>query len=122
MLDGCHQVDEFGPLLAGGLAGVFRADFLRDLEQDRANWFTEALDANSVDAWVPRAPMRLYNGDDDEAVTPDDAKVFRDFARARGGSVTLHSLGALGHQESSAHAYAPTLRWFDSLTATRPRR
>lgn len=119
LLDGTHEVAELGPLLSGGLAGVFQPVFLRELMENRSNWFTTALDANATDGWVPRAPMRLYNGADDEAVSPDDAAAFHDFARARGGRVSLHSFGPIGHEESSARMYAPVLAWFDSLTARR---
>ncbi len=105
--------------LQSGLAGVFRPEFVTDLAQNRANWFTTALDGNSVDACIPSVPMRLYNGIDDDIRSPTDAKTFHDFARARGGNVSLHLLGRIGHDESSAHAYLPTLRWFDSLTPRR---
>lgn len=117
LLDGSHQVDEFEPVLQEGFSGVFRADFLQDLHEQRSNWFTDALESNSVDAWVPRAPMRLYNGADDSTVSPHDAEAFHNYARARGGAVSLYSFGQIGHEESAARMYEPVLAWFDSLSA-----
>ncbi len=122
LLDGSHQMSEFAPWMMRGFPGIFRADFLRDIQENRSSWFTAALDANSVNAWVPRTPIRLYNATNDNAVSPDDATGFYEYSRARGGAVTRHSLGNLEHGESVAHAFPLTLRWFDSLSVRGKRR
>jgi Secretory lipase len=122
LLDGTHQMADFAPWMMRGFPGIFRADFLRAIQENRSNWFTEALDANSVNAWVPRTPIRLYNGTKDNAVSPEDATGFYEYSRARGGAVTRHSLGDIEHLESVAHAFPLTLRWFDSLSVRGKRR
>ncbi|MCC7052671.1 MAG: hypothetical protein IT355_05350 [Gemmatimonadaceae bacterium] len=119
LLDGNHGMDEIAPVLPEDVRALFTPAFLRQVDGREAGWFTRALDENSLDAWVPRAPLRFYNGEADTDVSRADAKRLHDFAKPRGGAVSLHSLGRVAHQESSGRMYAPVLAWFDSLSAAR---
>lgn len=121
VLDGAHGMEDIAPLLPDTPAALFTPRFLRQVTGQSRGWFTRALDENSLDAWVPRAPLRLYNGAADATVSPRDAARLHEYAARRGGMVSLHSLGDVEHQESSRRMYAPVRAWFDSLTAV-PRR
>lgn len=119
LFDGSHPLNDIVAGLGSDARSMFQPVFLRELERRETNWFTRALDENSAYAWVPRAPMRLYFGEDDHNVSPADSRALQAYAEARGGAVTLHSLGSVGHQESLTRAYPPALRWFDSLVVAR---
>ena len=78
-------------------------------------WLDAALAENQTYQWVPKAPMRLYFGTADEDVPAAATQAFYDYASSHGGHVTTHNVGPVDHMATSAAAYAPTLRWFDTL-------
>ncbi len=78
-------------------------------------WLDAALDENQTYQWVPKAPMQLYFGTADEDVPAAATQAFYDYASSHGGHVTTHNVGPVDHMATSAAAYAPTLRWFDTL-------
>ena len=98
---------------------LFRPEFLRALQTDQDNWFTRALDENETFAWVPCAPVRVVYGEADADVPMGSSRALYDFAVARGGAVTLQSMGPVDHMTAAALSYAPTLAWFETLVATR---
>ena len=119
LFDGSHTAEEIGAALPNDPAAMFQPDFLRAMRTGRGNWFTQALARNETYAWTPVAPFRLYFGDRDTDVPPAAAGMFFDYAHARGGNISLHSLSGADHQASSAMAYAPTLAWFNALAEQR---
>lgn len=120
LLDGSKTIDQILPQLPNDIDALFTSAFATALRSgSRMHWFNRALDENALDRWVPRAPLRLYNGSADPIISPQDAHAFARFAAARGGAVTQHDVGAFDHQETLTRAYGPVKTWFDSLTARR---
>lgn len=119
LFDGTKSAPKIITALPSDARNLFRADFLSALESRQGNWFTAAMDENETFAWVPRAPFRLYFGDSDLDVSPESSKIFYNHAKSRGGNVSLHSLGPVDHQTSSAMTFAPALAWFDALSHSR---
>lgn len=117
LFDGAHWPDEIGRALPGDARRLFRPAFLRALESREGNWFTRALDENQTWAWVPQAPLRIVVGEADRDVPPASSRALYDYAKARGGAVELRSMGAVDHMTAAAMSYAPTLEWFEGLSA-----
>lgn len=117
LFDGSKVPEQLAPVLPEDARQLFRPEFLRALQANQDNWLTRALDENRTDDWAPVAPFRIYYGDDDSDVLPQSAQAFHAHAKAHGGNVSLHGLGAVDHWNSAALTYAPALAWFDALSA-----
>jgi len=115
LFDGSKSAAEIGAALPEDPSAVFQPEFLAAMRGGGDNWFTRALARNESWAWVPRAPFRLYFGEDDRDVPPSASRALFDHARARGGNVSLHPLAGADHQDSASRSYAPALAWFDAL-------
>ncbi|QQP97397.1 alpha/beta hydrolase family protein [Lysobacter enzymogenes] len=117
LFDGSQTPDRIGAALPADARALLRPEFLRSLRAGRESWFTRALDENQTFAWTPVAPFRIHYGEADRDVPPRSAQALFDYAKARGGNVSLHSMGAVDHSDSAALSYAPALAWFEQLGA-----
>jgi pimeloyl-ACP methyl ester carboxylesterase len=96
---------------------LFLPERLAEIEGGKSNWFMEALSENEAYNWAPKAPMRLYYGDRDTDVSPQDSKNFHAIASKLGGNVILKPVGPYAHSESAYHAVPLARLWFDELRA-----
>jgi pimeloyl-ACP methyl ester carboxylesterase len=117
LFDGSKTETEIASALPVDPRKLFKPNFLEQLRNNRDNWLTKGMDQNETYAWVPVAPFRMYVGENDTDVSPAASRAFFDYAKSRGGNVSLHSLGPVDHQASASMSYAPTLNWFDQLSA-----
>ncbi len=115
LFDGSKTIWEIGAALPAKAEDMFQPEFLKTMRTNGDNWFTKAMDKNETYRWVPRAPFRLYMGEQDIDVTPEASRAFLDYAKPRGGKISYHSLGAVDHQTSISLTYAPALKWFDEM-------
>ncbi|MFZ4690586.1 MAG: hypothetical protein ACOYLS_15225 [Polymorphobacter sp.] len=106
---------EIGGALPVRAEDMFQPAFLKAMRSNGSNWFTKGLDRNETYRWTPVAPFRLYTGERDTDVTPASSRTFYNYAKPRGGNISLYSLGPVDHQSSIALTFAPTLRWFEEL-------
>jgi len=109
-------MDEIIPQLPSDSRLLLQPDFLGAVTSNTGNWFSRALDENQTFAWVPQAPVRIYFGRADVSVPEASARALFDFAKPRGGVVSLHDMGEVDHATTAAMAYAPSLAWFDVLS------
>jgi pimeloyl-ACP methyl ester carboxylesterase len=116
LFDGSKTMWEIGAALPAKPEDMFQPAFLKAMRTNGENWFTKAMDRNETYRWAPVAPFRLYTGEDDIDVTPASSKAFFNYAKPRGGKISLHSLGPVDHQASIALTYAPALKWFEEMT------
>lgn len=119
LFDGSKTIWEIGGALPAKAEDMFQPEFLKAMRTNGDNWFTKGMDENETYRWVPRAPFRLYTGEQDVDVTPEASKAFLDYAKPRGGKISYHSLGAVDHQASISMTCAPALKWFDQLAQGR---
>ena len=119
LFDGTRTPQEMARVMTSDMAELLTPEFRSALLADRDTWFSRALDANQTWRWVPRIPFRAYFGDADIDVNPAASRRFHDYARSRGGRVTLHSMGNVDHMESSSRTMPEALTWFRSLSINR---
>ena len=117
LFDGSKSPAEIISALPDDARKLFQPQFLRDLESQKGNWFRAAIDANETFKWVPKAPFRAYFGESDANVAAEASNVFFNYARSRGGNISVHSLGRVDHQTSASLTYAPALAWFDEFSS-----
>jgi pimeloyl-ACP methyl ester carboxylesterase len=113
--DGSKTIWEIAAAAPAKPEDLFQPEFLKAMRTGGTNWFTKGLDQNETYRWAPRAPFRLYTGEDDIDVTPASSRAFYEYAKQRGGNISLHSLGAVDHMASISMTYAPALKWFGEL-------
>jgi pimeloyl-ACP methyl ester carboxylesterase len=117
LFDGNHSVDAISAGLPRDPHDLFLPARLAEFSVGKPNWFTAALVANQAWNWAPKAPLRLYYGDRDQDVSPDDSKHFAATATRLGGNVQLVPLGPYDHGQSALHAVPLARQWFDQLSS-----
>jgi hypothetical protein len=112
LFDGSHSGRKIGQALPKSPPELLQPRFLQQLRGNEDSWFTKALDENETYAWAPKAPFRIYFGEQDTDVSIESSRLFYEYAKSHGGNISLTSLGAVDHQEAGSKAYAPAFQWF----------
>jgi hypothetical protein len=121
LFDGAHGGDVIVAALPAQPRDMLTPEFLTDYDAGRETWFLTRLAENSLLDWIPQAPIRLYYGEADVDVAPEEARSAATHFAASGGDVRAIAVGAVDH-EGSVLAAAPLLRaWFDELAPATPR-
>ena len=100
---------------------LFNPEFLDAYDHGKSHWFLDALAENDVDDWTPVAPVRIYFGDDDVDVLPEEARRAEAAMKQRGADVTAISVGPCNHRASALRAIPQAIRWFTDLGQQRNR-
>lgn len=116
LFDGTHTVDNIVAALPRAPREMFTPEFLANSGTGAQMWFQAALAENEAYDWAPKAPLRLYYGEKDKDVSPEDSRFAAKHMAERGGNVELVSLGAYDHNESVYHALPRARQWFDALS------
>ncbi len=116
LFDGSKTVWQIGAALPANPEHMFQPRFLNAMRTNGDNWFTRGMDRNETYRWVPVAPIRLYHGAADVDVTPEASKAFFDYAKPRGGNVSLHSLDKIDHMGSILVASTAAFNWFEEMS------
>jgi hypothetical protein len=98
---------------------MFRSGAVDAFLAGEPSWFRDALSNNEAVGWVPKAPLRLFFGDDDLDVPPDDSVRAATEMRARGGNVELMPLGPCDHNEVVYRGVARVRAWFADIVEGR---
>lgn len=96
---------------------MFNEEFLDNYERGDPTWLLDALRNNSVLNWTPKAPLRVYFGENDVDVSPEEARAAVTAFSQRGSDVTLVSVGVCGHDESILRAVPGIRDWFDEVSS-----
>jgi hypothetical protein len=120
--DGDHTTEEISAALPGDPRRLFNSQFLDAYDRGESHWFLDAIAENNVDAWAPVAPIRIYYGDDDVDVLPEEARRAAAEMKGRSADVTAISVGRCDHNASVLRAIPQALRWFGEISSQkRPR-
>jgi pimeloyl-ACP methyl ester carboxylesterase len=116
LFDGSKTMWEIGAALPARAEDMFQPKFLNAMRANGDNWFTKGMDRNETYRWVPVAPIRLYHGAADVDVTPEASKAFVDYAKPRGGNVSLYALNGVDHMGSISLASTAAFNWFEEMS------
>ena len=115
LFDGAHDGDTIVAALPADPHDLLTPELLAAQAAGGTHWFLARLAENSLLDWTPRAPIRLYYGERDVDVSPEESIAFAAQMQERGAHAIAESVGDLDH-DGSILAAAPKLRaWFDSL-------
>ena len=94
---------------------LFQPEFLSAYDAGQPHWFLDAMLANGITSWAPRAPYRAYYGEADVDVSPQDSIMFVKRAQSLGGNATAIPVGAVDHFGSLVLAAPKIRQWFDEI-------
>jgi hypothetical protein len=94
---------------------LFRPEVLAAIDHGGGHWFADAVAANDLTAVTPRAPVRLYYGERDTDVAPQESINEAQAIRARGGDAQAIDVGPLEHNPSMLAAAPGILAWLQAL-------
>jgi dienelactone hydrolase len=115
LFDGDHTSDQISAAFPANPRKLFNPEFLTAYDQGKSHWFLDALAENDVYDWTPAAPIRIYYGDEDVDVLPEEARRAEAAMTQRGADVRAISVGPFGHNESVLRAIPRAIRWFSEL-------
>ncbi|WP_295526206.1 hypothetical protein [Novosphingobium sp. Chol11] len=116
VFDGNHTIEAIEAALPPDPRALFRPEALAAITESKPNWFSAGLAANEAWNWTPKAPLKLYYGDRDADVSPQDSKGFYASAAKRGANIHLMPLGPYDHVGSALQAVPRARIWFDELS------
>lgn len=120
LFDGSADHDEIDAGLPDTMHALLTPELLEDIAADRDNWFTLALEENQTWAWVPETELRIYYGEEDGDVSPEDALGAFAYMHAEGGAVRLVNTGPLDHDGTAFASLPQAKAWFDDMTSEEP--
>lgn len=112
LFDGLHTAEEIAGRLPPSPLSMFREHWVHGFRTGQASWFMEALQQNEAVRWAPKAPLRLYYGDADVDVHPNDAVLGAETMRGHGGNVEVIAVGDFDHASVVFHAIPLVQEWF----------
>ena len=118
LFDGLHAGDDIMKQLPSTPLPMFRDRWVQGYRAGESSWFRDALEENEAFDWAPRAPLRLYYGEADVDVHPNDALFGAEKIRDRGGNVEVVSVGQFDHASVVYHAVPLVQEWFDRVRKT----
>jgi pimeloyl-ACP methyl ester carboxylesterase len=120
LFDGNHEIEEISAAMPDDPRDLFNPEFLDAYDHGKPHWFLDALAENDVDDWTPVAPVRIYYGDDDVDVLPEEARRAEAAMKQRGADVTAISVGPYDHNASALRAIPKAIHWFTELANEKP--
>lgn len=112
-----HTPDEIIAALPAEPRRMFNNAFLDAFDNDGPHWLLAALAENDISDWQPQAPVRLYYGEADRDVVPEEALHAERAMRARGADAEAVNLGPHDHNGSMLEAAPLILAWLSELEA-----
>ena len=118
LFDGLHAGDDIMKQLPLTPLPMFRDSWVQSYRAGESSWFRDALEENEAFNWAPRAPLRLYYGEADVDVPPNNALLGSQKMHEQGGNVELVPVGDFDHSTVVYHAVPLVQEWFAQFTST----
>ena len=118
LFDGLHTGDDIMRQLPPTPLPMFRESWVQSYRAGESSWFLDALEENEAFNWAPRAPLRLYYGEADVDVPPNEALLGAQKMREQGGNVEVVPVGDFDHSTVVYHAVPLVQEWFGRVSKT----
>lgn len=115
LYDQPHKPSEIIAALPKAPRSLFNAAFLEAFDHDGRHWLLDAIAANEVSHFTPRAPVRLYYGARDRDVSPEESRTTARMFQARGADAAAIDIGPFDHNASILRAGPRALAWLETL-------
>ncbi len=114
LYDGSKSVDFIQKALPKEPDSLYTQKMIDDISKGNSNWFTTALGQNETYKWKPITKLRLFYGENDVDVSPQDAIAAYDYMKNLGGNVEIINTGNYDHIKSLLHSLPAIQKWFDN--------
>lgn len=112
-----HKAEDVMAALPDDPRAMFTRAFLDAFDANGDHWLLTRMSENGVRDFTPRAPVRLYYGEDDVDVVPAETLEAQRLYTARGADVRAVSVGAKAHDPSMLTAAPAIQAWLSELEA-----
>ena len=75
----------------------------------------ESFEKNSLLDWKPKAPIKLFHGDNDDEVNYNNSVIAYDNLKSNGADIELITIDGGSHSGSIFQSYSQALDWFNIL-------
>lgn len=115
LMDGSKTIGEANKELTTRVKDLFTEKYLSDYLGDGEQALKDAFVNNSLVSWSPKAPIKLFHGDNDTYVGYQHSVIARDSLKANGATIDLITIPGGDHNSSVFVSYAGALAWFETL-------
>ncbi|MFQ6612410.1 MAG: alpha/beta hydrolase family protein [Fidelibacterota bacterium] len=115
LFDGSHSGSQINSALTTEIDSLFQPQFLTAFKGSGETEIKSAFQENNLLSWNPKAPIRLYHGDADEAVPYSNSVEAEKELKARGADIELITIPGASHGGGVLPAITSAKQWFDSL-------
>ena len=115
LMDGTKTIGEANKDLTNKIKDLFSAKFLTDYLGDGEKELKNAFAENSLVGWSPKAPIKLFHGENDITVGYNNSVIAHDSLKANGADIDLIIIPNGTHTSSVFIAYAGAIAWFNTL-------
>lgn len=119
LYDQPHKPSEIVAALPKTPRAAFNTAFLDAFDNGGSHWLLDALAANSLAEFTPKAPVRFFYGSADKDVSPRESIVTAQAFRARGADALATDVGPVDHEGSALNSAPAAFAWLETLTAAR---
>lgn len=115
LYDQPHKPDAIVAALPADPRALFNPSFLEAFDNGGPHWLLDALAANEVSHFTPRAPVRLFYGAADRDVSPQESLATARMFQAVGADARAIDVGPVDHNGSILRAAPSILAWLEAL-------
>ena len=115
LMDGSKTIGEANNKLTTRVKDLFTEKYLSDYLGDGEQALKDAFVNNSLVSWYPKAPIKLFHGDNDSYVGYQHSVIAKDSLKANGATIDLITIPGGDHNSSVFVSYAGALAWFETL-------
>ena len=119
LLDGAHSGNQLAAAMPADPIAILRPDFQADFRTNVSNPLRQAMLANNLYSWTPKAPVTMFHCQGDPIVIFANAEVaYQSFTNRGACCVSLVDPGApeqLNHDDCYVPSLRGVLEWFETL-------
>lgn len=116
LLSGAYSSDEINARLPTEFDRILTPEYLEIMRNDQDTLLVNALKANSVNAWIPQYPTRLYHSMDDEKIPYSDSEeLFLHITKNSTIDIELVDISGEDHFNAAPEYIERALTWLQTL-------
>jgi len=117
LMDGSKSIGEANAYLTNTIKSLFTEKFLTEFLGEGELELKNSFKNNSLVSWSPKAPIRLFHGNNDDEVNYNNSVIAYNNLKSNGADIELITIEGGSHSGSVFTSYAQALDWFSAFKA-----